>query len=154
MRALAEALGLDEDEQVELRAVVPRRQPAGTADEPPAAVPAPTPPGPSTLRPAPLPVPPTPLLGRGDEAAALSATVRDAQVRLVTLTGVGGVAKSRLAIEVAGRAAPSPSAPRRSPAGSRRIGVGRIRTPTIRDTVEDDRGHVLVESDGTGTAPG
>ena len=50
-----------------------------------------------------LPVPATPLVGRDDDAAAVSDLVRAEGVRLVTLTGPGGVGKSRLAVEVAQR---------------------------------------------------
>ena len=53
-----------------------------------------------------LPVPLTPLVGRDQEAAALEALVRSEGVRLVTLTGPGGVGKSRLAVEITGRVAP------------------------------------------------
>jgi predicted ATPase/DNA-binding XRE family transcriptional regulator len=49
-----------------------------------------------------LPVPPTPLLGRDRELAELTAAVRD--TRLLTLTGPGGVGKTRLALDVARRA--------------------------------------------------
>lgn len=46
-----------------------------------------------------LPTPPTRLIGRAAEVQRLLATVQDA--RLVTITGVGGVGKTRLAIQVA-----------------------------------------------------
>src|SRR6516225_2637672 len=54
----------------------------------------------------PLPVPATPLVGRDRDAAALRDLVMGEGVRLVTLTGPGGVGKSRLAVEVAGRLGP------------------------------------------------
>ncbi len=55
------------------------------------------------LRQRPLPAPPTPLIGRDCEIATLLDLLWHPNVRLVTLTGPGGVGKSRLAIEVAVR---------------------------------------------------
>ena len=48
-----------------------------------------------------LPTPPTPLLGRDVDVAALRALLLDAAARLVTLTGVGGTGKTRLAVAAA-----------------------------------------------------
>ncbi len=45
-----------------------------------------------------LPAPETPLVGRGAELAELAALLRDG-ARLVTLTGAGGIGKTRLALE-------------------------------------------------------
>ena len=52
------------------------------------------------------PVPTTPLVGRDRDIAAIGDLVVGEGVRLVTLTGPGGVGKSRLAVEVAGRLGP------------------------------------------------
>jgi len=53
-----------------------------------------------------LPVPATPLLGRDREAAALEDLVAREGARLVTLTGPGGVGKTRLMVEAARRLGP------------------------------------------------
>jgi predicted ATPase len=53
-----------------------------------------------------LPVPATPLLGRDQEAAAVEDLVVREGVRLVTLTGPGGVGKTRLMVEAARRLGP------------------------------------------------
>jgi predicted ATPase len=69
----------------------------------------------------PLPVPPTPLVGRGHEVTTLCDLVLGEGVRLVTITGPGGVGKTRLAIEVAGRLRPS------FPDGARFVDLASIR---------------------------
>lgn len=51
-----------------------------------------------------LPIPPTQLIGRDDAVARIRVLLEDQDVRLITLTGQGGVGKTRLGIAVAGSA--------------------------------------------------
>ena len=53
----------------------------------------------STVPPA-LPVPPTALIGREHECAALCHLLRQVDTRLVTVTGPGGIGKTRLSLQV------------------------------------------------------
>lgn len=93
VRALADALGLDD---------------AGRAALAAAARPGPDPPpepGEAAAMSAPA-VPSTQLFGRDAELAELDARLRSGDVRLLTLTGPGGVGKTRLALAATERLAP------------------------------------------------
>ena len=88
VRLLADALALSPADRDALLAAA---RPVSAA-EPPASAPVRTPP---------LPMPLTSLIGREPELAALVALVGTGDVRLVTLTGPGGVGKTRLALAIA-----------------------------------------------------
>src|SRR5829696_3100777 len=86
VRSLADALELSENERATLVAVVPGRR--GSTRVAAAAVPERV-----------LPVPSTPLVGRERNLHEVRGLIRHPEVRLLTLTGTGGVGKTRLALE-------------------------------------------------------
>ena len=92
VRALAEALGLDDADRAALAAAA--RPPIGQPAKDTAQVDLDARPG-WTSEPA------TPLLGREVELAAVTARLRAKGTRLLTLTGPGGVGKTRLALAAA-----------------------------------------------------
>jgi predicted ATPase/DNA-binding XRE family transcriptional regulator len=91
VRSLAAGLGLSDEQRALLLAAVGNRArtTAGASD------------GTGTLRPAAVPAPPTSLVARDRELAELTALVRQPGERLVTVTGLGGVGKTRLGIAAA-----------------------------------------------------
>ena len=90
VRSLAEALGLSDEERDDLQAAVPRRGAEIPVSPDPDAEVAPEP-G--------VPTPPTPLVGRERELEEVRAFLQG--TRLLTLTGTGGVGKTRLALQAA-----------------------------------------------------
>ncbi len=98
VRSLADALDLPDAQRASLLAAVPAR--AGDA-----AAPAGAEETAATFPTALLPTPPTPLVGREREVGEVSRLLGLGTVRLLTLTGAGGVGKTRLAIEAARQAA-------------------------------------------------
>lgn len=104
-RRLAEELGLDPGERLtQLQQRILERDPsllaATAAAEPADASHRTTEPAAASSN---LPRPVTRLVGRDEELRALSGLMADSDVRLVTVTGPGGVGKTRLLLELASR---------------------------------------------------
>jgi predicted ATPase/transcriptional regulator with XRE-family HTH domain len=101
VRSLAEALGVSETERAELIAAVPTRRNAQATTVSTASPVSPAPVGEDgSPRLMDWTVPPTRLYGRDADVAAVLAAARHERARLITLTGVGGVGKTRLAAAV------------------------------------------------------
>src|SRR3712207_2389075 len=91
VRSLADALGLSDDERRALVAAVPRRESNRSSQ--------------AALPELFLPTPPTPLVGRERDLREMASLMGQPEVRLLTLTGLGCVRKTRLALQAAKEAA-------------------------------------------------
>ncbi len=117
------ALAPDETASSDDRPVAPA--PPSSASAPSASATTSPRPARSDLTPFPIPAPLTPLIGRVAERAAVHAAL--AAARLVTLTGVGGTGKTRLALQVAREAADDA----RFPDGVAVVDLAPLRDPTL-----------------------
>jgi predicted ATPase/DNA-binding XRE family transcriptional regulator len=119
VRSLSDALGLSGEERAALLAAVPRRGEAASSadDELP-----PTSSGPAVSA---LPHPSTPLVGRERELEEVRDLLTRRDARLLTLTGIGGVGKTRLALGAAREVGD------RFPAGAAFVGLAPLADPLL-----------------------
>jgi len=94
-----------------------------------------------------LPIPPTRLIGRDRELDVILAALERREVRLITLTGPGGIGKTRIALEVASRGtfahgvffaslANTSDAKRVIPIVARSVGVSGANDPSVETIAE------------------
>jgi predicted ATPase/DNA-binding SARP family transcriptional activator len=96
-RTLVDELGIEPGESLrQLERAILAHDPSLSLDAPRTA----------PISPRRVPTPVTPLLGRERELATLADVVRLEDTRLLTLTGIGGIGKTRLALELVRRLAP------------------------------------------------
>jgi non-specific serine/threonine protein kinase len=98
VRSLTEALGLSPEERAAFAALA---SPPDVRADPPEAVTRELKGADRPATPTNLPVPRTALIGRDNDVAGLVDLLAGAETRLVTLTGVGGVGKTRVALQAA-----------------------------------------------------
>jgi len=144
-RRLADGLGLDGSERIAFERAARRTRRAIARQAQPAAA--------GRGAAARLPAPLTPLIGRADELEGVVSALGSRAVRILTLIGPGGIGKTRLGIEAAGRLGAAfadgvcfvPLAVTRDPAFvpaliAREIGLAAVRKPTfeaLRDRLRD-----------------
>ena len=147
VRSLADALGASDEQLDRLLASVPRRGAAagaGAVDVPAQPV---APPQQPAARPLPAPVPAAGLRGRERDVAALRELLLGQQRRLVTLTGTGGVGKTRLAIAAAAQVADA------FPDGTAVVSLAPLSDPSgVLPAVARAVGSAVVEGPGSGDA--
>lgn len=112
---LASALALEGEQRAQFLAAAapaPRKANAGASSAPDLLFPV-------------LPLPPTAMVGRSEETAAVAALLQREEIRLVTLTGAGGIGKTRLALQVARAVQPF------FPAGVTFVGLASLSNPHL-----------------------